>query len=73
MVRTKLFQSNRSQAVRLAKEVAFPDNIAEVTVIREGARRIIVPADAVWDDFFDGTGIDIADRDQPPMQDREAF
>ena len=53
MVRTKLFQSNRSQAVRLPKDVAFPDGVKEVTVLRDGKRRIIVPASAVWDDFFD--------------------
>ena len=73
MVRTKLFQSNRSQAVRLAKEVAFPDTVAEVTVIREGARRIIVASDSIWDDFFDAPGIEIADRDQPEMQHRETL
>jgi len=73
MVRTKLFQSNRSQAVRLAREVAFPETVQEVTVIREGARRIIVPADSIWDDFFDAPGIDIADRDQPEMQHRDSL
>ena len=73
MVRTKLFQSNRSQAVRLAREVAFPETVQEVTVIREGARRIIVPADSTWDDFFDAPGIEIGDREQPEMQHREAL
>ena len=51
MARTKLFRSNRSQAVRLPKEVAFPEGVKDVTIIREGARRVIVPANAVWDDF----------------------
>ena len=60
MVRTKLFQSNRSQAVRLPKDVAFPDGVKEVTVLRDGKRRIIVPASAVWDDFFDAPGIELA-------------
>jgi antitoxin VapB len=32
------------------------------------ARRIIVPADAVWDDFFDLAGIDIGEREQPPVR-----
>ena len=73
MVRTKLFQSNRSQAVRLAKEVAFPEDVREVTVLRDGARRIIVPSESLWDDFFDAPGIDIPDRDQPEMQHRDSL
>ena len=73
MVRTKIFQSNRSQAVRLAKEVAFPEGIEEVTIIKEGARRVIVPTGAVWDDFFSATGVSFPDRDQPQMQQRETF
>lgn len=73
MNRTTLFQTNRSQAVRLPKEVAFPDGVREVTILREGARRVIVPADAVWDDFFERPGVDIGERVQPDPQDREAL
>lgn len=73
MTRTTLFQNNRSQAVRLPKEVAFPQGVREVAILREGARRVIVPADAVWDDFFDAPGIELGERDQPPPQAREAF
>ena len=73
MARTKLFRSNRSQAVRLPKEVAFPEGVKDVTIIREGARRVIVPANAVWDDFFDAPGIDLPPRQQPPAQERDAL
>jgi antitoxin VapB len=73
MNRTTLFRTNRSQAVRLSKDVAFPEGVREVVILREGSRRVIVPADAVWDDFFDGPGADIGERVQPPLQDREAF
>lgn len=73
MTRTTVFQSNRSQAVRLPKDVAFPAGVKEVTVLREGARRVIVPSNAAWEDFFDAPGIDIGDRDQPPAQVRDAF
>lgn len=52
MTRTTLFQSNRSQAVRLPKDVAFPPGVREVAIIRDGARRVIVPATAIWDDFL---------------------
>ncbi|MEA2740675.1 MAG: antitoxin VapB [Acetobacteraceae bacterium] len=73
MTRTTVFQTNRSQAVRLPKDVAFPPEIREVTILRDGARRIIVPSDSVWDDFFDSPGIDLGERDQPPVQQRESF
>ncbi|WP_241665461.1 type II toxin-antitoxin system VapB family antitoxin [Pseudoroseomonas oryzae] len=73
MTRTSLFLSNRTQAVRLPKEVAFPPGIREVTIIREGARVIIAPADALWDDFFNAPGVDLGERAQLPHQEREAF
>jgi len=69
--RTTLFQSNRSQAVRLPKDVSFPPNVREVVILREGSRRVIVPADSVWDDFFDSPGIAFPDRDQPNLQERD--
>ena len=71
MVRTTVFQSNRSQAVRLPKDVAFPDGVREVAILREGRRRVIVPAGAVWDDFFEGEGVDLGPREQPEAQTRE--
>jgi len=73
VTRTTLFLTNRSQAVRLSKDVAFPENVREVVILREGARRVIVPADAVWDDFFDAPGIDLGEREEPPAQVRETF
>ena len=73
MVRTNVFQSNRTQAVRLPKDVAFPPSVHEVVILRDGKLRVIVPAHAVWDDFFDAPGIDLPDRSQPEMQQREDF
>jgi antitoxin VapB len=73
MIRATVFQTNRSQAVRLPKDVAFPEGVKGVRVLRDGARRVIVPAGSLWDDFFDAAAVDIGDRDQPPPQDRDAF
>ncbi len=73
MARTTLFQSNRSQAVRLPKDVAFPEGVKEVVILRDGATRVIVPANAVWDDFFASPGIDMPDREQPVLPVRESF
>lgn len=71
MVATTLFKSNKSQAVRLPKDVAFPEDVREVRIIRDGTRRIIAPADASWDDFFGAPGINLDPRNQPPVQLRD--
>lgn len=71
MVETTLFKSNNSQAVRLPKDVAFPADVHKVTIVRDGKRRIITPADSSWDDFFAAPGIDIGPRDQPAAQIRD--
>ncbi|MDP1738152.1 MAG: type II toxin-antitoxin system VapB family antitoxin [Caulobacter sp.] len=65
MIRTTLFRSKHFQAVRLPDDVAFPESVHVVAILRDGQRRVIVPADAVWDDFFDAPGIDLGDRVQP--------
>jgi len=73
MTRTTLFQSNRSQAVRLSKDVAFPLDVREVTILRDGDRRVIVPVDRIWDDFFETPGVNLDDREQPAAQERDAL
>jgi len=77
MVSTKLFLSNRTQAVRLPKDVAFPDDVSEVEITVVGDTRVISPArvDFAWGDFFalrDRVNVDgeFPDRDQPAMQER---
>ena len=71
--RTTLFLSNRSQAVRLPKDVAFGEGVREVVILRDGARRVIAPADALWDDFFAASGVELGERQQPAMQERKAL
>ncbi len=73
VTRTKLFTTNRSQAVRLPKDVAFPDGVSDVAILRDGALRVIVPSDAVWDDFFASAGVDLPAREQPEIPSRDAF
>jgi antitoxin VapB len=73
MTRTSIFQTNRTQAVRLPKDVAFPDTVLGVTILREGVRRVIVPNDALWDHFFASPGADLGERDQPMQSPRESF
>ena len=65
MTPTKVLRSNRTQVVRLPKAVEFPPEVREVVVRRIGRTRVIAPANATWDDFFDAPGVDLGDRAQP--------
>ena len=73
MARTTLFMSNRSQAVRLPKDVAFPEDVRSVTILRDGKRRVLVPTETLWDGFFEASGVDLGGREQPVTEDRDAF
>jgi len=53
MTRSTVFTTNRSQAVRLPKPVAFPDSVHQVEITKIGASRVISPAGRRWDEFFD--------------------
>ncbi len=73
---TKVFKSNRSQAVRLPKDVALPEYITKVDIVAIGNKRIITPAGSSWDDWFDGPQVSddfMLERDQPADQERESF
>lgn len=52
VARSTVFITNRSQAVRLPKAVAFPEGVREVEIIKIGESRIIAPAGRRWSDFF---------------------
>lgn len=52
MTRSTVFITNKSQAVRLPKPVAFPGDVHQVEIIKVGRSRIIVPAGRRWDDLF---------------------
>lgn len=73
MASTRVFESNRSQAVRIAKAVEFPPDVRDVSVRRIGRIRIISPANALWDDFFEAAGVDLGERQKPAAQERESF
>lgn len=75
MTRTTLFRSNKTQAVRLAKDVALPDSVTEVEVSVIGDARVIIPVRADWYDWWEnGIAVSIdylVDREQPDVQDRD--
>ena len=71
-----VFLSNRSQAVRLPKAVALPDDVIRVDIVAVGRARIITPAGESWDSWFDGqaaTADFMSAREQPAPQEREAL
>ncbi len=73
--KTVLFKSNQTQAVRLAKDVAFPEGVREVEIIKIGNSRVISPVGQRWDSFFgDPNKISddfLTDRDQGTFEERE--
>ena len=75
MARSTVFVSNRSQAVRLPKALAFPQGVHQVEIIRLGNSRLITPVGRRWDEFFaNGTQVSedfMSERDQPSAQERE--
>jgi len=75
-IKTRVFKSNRSQAVRLPKEVAFSDSIRDIEITAIGNKRIILPAGQSWDEWFDSPGVSsdfMEERKQPKDQGRESF
>ena len=77
VARSTVFKSNKSQAVRLPKEVAFPEGVHRVEIIAMGNSRLIVPEGKRWDEYFRTAPRLPADfpddiEDLPP-QDREPF
>jgi len=75
MTRSTVFTTNRSQAVRLPKAVAFPDDVHQVEIIRQGRNRVIIPVGRRWDDFFENgfraSEDFVRNRDQPSAEGRE--
>jgi antitoxin VapB len=56
-VKTKIFKNNRSQAIRLPKEVAFPESVKDVEITAIGNKRVIAPVSQSWDEWFNEPGV----------------
>ena len=74
MVTTKLFKNNMTQAVRLPRDVAFPEEVTEVEIVVVGEARVITPKGARFDYWFEH-GLRVSDdfmidREQPMPQER---
>jgi len=76
LMETRIFKSNRTQAVRLPKPVAFPDSVREVEIVALGRSRLITPAGESWDEWFDQPAASedfMTERGQKAGQDRDGF
>ena len=77
MTSSTVFTSNRSQAVRLPKAVAFAADVHRVDILKIGRTRVIVPTGQRWEDLFqDGPRLSedfLTGREQPPVETRELF
>ncbi|HEX4616509.1 MAG TPA: type II toxin-antitoxin system VapB family antitoxin [Stellaceae bacterium] len=75
MARSTVFRTNRSQAVRLPKAVAFPEGVHQVEIIKLGQSRLVSPVGQRWDEFFvDGPRVSddfMSEREQPSVEKRE--
>ena len=52
VTKTVIFKNNQTQAVRLPKDVAFPDDVREVEITVVGNSRVISPVGHRWDAYF---------------------
>jgi antitoxin VapB len=76
MEKASVFRSNKSQAVRLPKSVALPEDVKRVDVVAIGKTRIITPEGTSWEEWFAGETVSddfMVERDQPSEQLREGF
>ena len=73
--RSTVFKTNRSQAVRLPKAVAFPEEVKEVEITEIGNSRLITPVGQSWSEWFlHGPRVSedfMTEREQPPPEERE--
>jgi len=77
MTRATIFMNNRSQAVRLPKQVAFPEDVHQVEIIKIGHSRVISPVGRRWDDLFQNgpraSDDFMSERIEPPVEVRETL
>jgi antitoxin VapB len=75
MASSTVFTSNRSQAVRLPKAVAFPEDVHQVDILKVGRGRLIVPQGKRWDELFQNgpraSDDFMQEREQPASENRE--
>jgi antitoxin VapB len=68
-----IFKSNRNQAVRIPKDLEFPEGVKKVMIRRVGKTLVLAPVDDFWDEFFERPGIDIEEPAELAYEPRDSF
>lgn len=70
-----LFRSNRSQAVRIPKDMEFPEGVKNVVIRKVGEARVLTPKDVLWLDYFAQPGFEGFPERAPQgeYEERESF
>jgi antitoxin VapB len=75
MTRSTVFTSREGQSIRLPKDVAFPEGVDQVEIVKVGHSRVVTPVGRRWDDLFlngpRATSDFPSDREQPAAEERE--
>lgn len=78
MLTAKIFESGRSQAVRIPKEFRFDEDLKEVYINRVGDVIMLTPINSKWSTFIDQLNQENAEFDvnipeDLQVQDRESL
>ena len=70
-----LFRSNRNQAVRIPKDMEFPEEVKKVVIRKVGKSLHLCPEESLWLDYFAESGVsDFPDRSpQGDYEERGSF
>jgi antitoxin VapB len=71
-----VFRTNKTQAVRIPKAVAFPEHVKQVQIVPDGDRLILVPVPNSWTEWFAMFGNledSFPERDQGVAEKRDAL
>jgi antitoxin VapB len=73
MTQSTVFKTNKTQAVRIPKALAFPESVKRVKVVQQGSSLVITPIDDSWEAFMNGPRLDddFVRPPQPEPQKRE--
>jgi antitoxin VapB len=78
-MKSTVFKNNRTQAIRIPKALAFPDDVKEVEIVKHGDGILVRPRTkpkfASWEEYFArrtrASDDFMADRKDLPQQDRK--
>jgi antitoxin VapB len=75
MTQSTVFKTNKTQAVRVPKALAFPDSVKKVKITQQGESLVITPIKTSWVDFMKGPRLDddFERLPQPPAQERKEW